>query len=355
MQKTSKQKKSLKVLAAPLLGVVTIVLSACSGAGSRNNARLAFGGDPMTLPAYSEAVTPLITTMGRTNHYAVTAHSASYEYKATIEENGANKYIDTSFTNINFLSGLTNVKSTTSTRPTGILDISFSGSGSYMDSSLSVHYEGGTHTTGLSEGAIVRDEHDALFYFFYQRALETSIFPYSMPVPGLFRELLFLDVAQIPVFSSTLITGSFTSMISSFDTFLKLEQDIKFNDELVGIYSYGDNVYGIGMYMDNADYTSFLSTFKTHYLETHTEAEYASNYGNFYDALNMTRFALSVIVNSNGLASFGINLDCDITEPLGTTARSDGTTYKVTDADISISCVFTVYQGDQALQIIEEW
>lgn len=355
--KTTKRAKSLSL---PLLTLITILLSACSPAGSRNNARLAFGGDPMTLDSYAESVSPLIEKMDEIDHYAVTAHSAVYQYKASIEENGVTTNIDASFTDINFLSGLRYVHSTTSNRPgEGVFSVSFSGSGSYDDSSsspLSVYYGASSHSLTLEESTISGErQSDVLFYEFYQRALNLSIFPYKMPVPSLFESLLFLGVDQLPIFPSTLIGNSFYEMIESYATFLALEQDIEFDDELVGIYAYGDNIYGLGMYMDNADYTSFLSFFKTHYLKSHTEEQYASEYGNFYDALNLTRLALSVIVNSTGMTSFGINLDCDIKEPLGEIHRSDGTVYTVKDADISISIVFTLYQGERALQVMEEW
>lgn len=337
--------------------ILVTLLASCSGIIDANNARLALGGDPLTLETYKEQVTASYETMKTYNHFALEASGSSYYYEGTFEYldaagNGSSTNIDIDISLLELESIFLNAKSDVEGETLGRLTVNFAGGLIYSNSEFSANYANGSHSFGATyENSEVVSDSEA--YLAYSKMFDLALLPNFFSLPTLFQSLLFLDVPSQPVVSDEMISSCLDELIVEAGDFMALENSIAFTDEVVGAYSYGDDVYGLGIYMDNTDYTALSSAYKEAALLSMSEAEYAKQYGNFYDKLTLTRLAMSVVNNAKGISTFGINLDCSLKAMDDYVEYGDGSKVKISGLDVDIEIVFTMHKGDEVIYMYE--
>lgn len=333
-----------------------------AGCGNLNNARLAIGGDAVEIDIYKQSVAPSYLAMGANRHFSLSCEEASFKIKGNIETisgNTTSTYtVDMELSTYSFTSAFIYASDhqeegeEVDAAQKGALSISYDGYLSYQHGGYSYLEQDGFHNLQATfEGGSVTASRGN--YDVYQGILSLPLFPHLPSFTSLYSRLLFLDLGSDPLFSQSLFESTNDNIVENAISLRTLEQEIEYKEDILTVSSFGDNVYGIGLYMDNYDYAAFLSAYKTHYLLSGTEEEYMRNYGNFYDKLIMNRLAISQVNNSNGLVNFGINVNCGLNEMDDYVLADDGSLMKFDGLEVDIEVVYNYSQGDNALSAYE--
>lgn len=350
------KKRNILIKTSALLLLVT-TLASCNGLTYNNNARLALGGDPLTLETYKELVAPSYKAMASSSSFALEANNAIYGYTGDFEyldssNNVTSKSVDIDVSSFSYTSAYINATSLNKESIGGKLSVDLDGALSYDDGTNTYAYESGSHSFSAQyANGLISSDDDA--YFIYKEMFSLPFFSTLFTFPELLSNLLFLSDSTYPIVTSDILSGCLNGLVASATNFMNLESSLQFNDEFIGAYSYGDDVYGLGIYMDGNDYTSILSSFKNAQILLYGEESYMNNYGHFLDKLSFNRLAMSIVNNAKGITTFGFNLKCELEEMDDYIYLSSNSAFKVSNLDVNIGVVFTLSQGDNALSVYE--